>query len=536
MSIGSFSDTPLDSPHTLMDEINSYQTSQTLVTDSGVLSVTNHSASLYEEENVSVAGNSFQYSWQHAADLQRGLSGGLYQEALPTPRTFPDPFTLPSPTAKITDRTPLLRPAVFSPDIDHQVPLPRYFLSGSYDTHTVLSDASIASFNPGGKCTFGQTLFNSIAVLLGVGMLAQPLAFAYAGWVMGTILLVSFGFISCYTAKILARIIRSEPHLKLYTDIGRRAFGTRPTLVISIAFFLELFLLSVLLVTLYADSLESLIPTYSSATYKLLALVILIPTLFFPLSALSYTSILGIVSLVLIVVVVFVDGTAKSDAPGSLWVPAETFLGIDGWNHLGKAFGLFMAGFAGHGVLPSLVHDMEDPSQFDTMANWAFFFSTFIYLLIGGAGYFMFGMSVSEEVSRDLLLTPGYNAVLNKICLWMLVVSPLSKFALVVQPLNTAIEKLFKLQCKPARRNLRRQLLCIAQRLSITLLTVAVSIIVPDFGQVTELMGSFSAFLIVVICPIGAKMAITRTCGCFDVLVLAISFLMGTWGTITAFL
>ena len=70
----------------------------------------------------------------------------------------------------------------------------------------------------------------------------------------------------------------------------------------------------------------------------------LIPSLFFPLSALSYTSILGIVSLVLIVVVVFVDGTVKSDAPGSLWVPAETFPGIDGWNHLGKAFGLFMAG------------------------------------------------------------------------------------------------------------------------------------------------------------------------------------------------
>ncbi|KAG7443486.1 uncharacterized protein BT62DRAFT_333748 [Guyanagaster necrorhizus] len=367
-------------------------------------------------------------------------------------------------------------------------------------------------------------------------MLAQPLAFAYAGWVAGTFLLVSFGFISCYTAKILARIIHSEPHLKLYTDIGRRAFGARSTLVISIAFFLELFLLSVLLVTLYADSLESLVPAHSPVTYKLLALVILIPTLFFPLSALSYTSILGIASLLLILVVVFIDGTSKLDAPGSLWSPAETYPGIRSWNHLGKAFGLFMAGFAGHGVLPSLVHDMEDPCQFDTMANWAFFFSTVIYLLIGGAGYLMFGTPVSEEISRDLLRTPGYNAVLNKICLWMLVVSPLSKFALVVQPLNATVEKLFKSQNKPAHQNPRQRLLGIAQRLSITLLTVGVSIIVPDFGQVTELMGSFSAFLIVVICPIGAKLTITRTCGFFDVLVLGISVLMGTWGTITAFL
>ncbi len=261
--------------------MSSDQTSQTLATDSGTLSVTNPSASLYEEENISVATDGFQYSWEHAADLQRGLSGGLYLEALPAPRMFPDPFTLPSPTAKINDRTPLLRPAVFSPDVDHQVPLPRYFLSGSYDTPTVSSDASIASFNPGGKSTFGQTVKYYLHSPLHA-LIRFPAAFQFhrgfaRGWnassAAGVCLCrVGYGDDSTYfvwfhqllhvrltslslrrietddhltyqSAKILARIIRSEPHLKLYTDIGRRAFGTRPTLVISIAFFLELFLL-----------------------------------------------------------------------------------------------------------------------------------------------------------------------------------------------------------------------------------------------------------------------------------------------------
>lgn len=42
-------------------------------------------------------------------------------------------------------------------------------------------------------------LFNSVAILLGIGMLSEPLAFAYAGWGTGTILIVSYGFIACYT-------------------------------------------------------------------------------------------------------------------------------------------------------------------------------------------------------------------------------------------------------------------------------------------------------------------------------------------------
>lgn len=42
-------------------------------------------------------------------------------------------------------------------------------------------------------------LFNSIAILLGFGMLSEPLAFAYAGWICGTLLVVGYGLITCYT-------------------------------------------------------------------------------------------------------------------------------------------------------------------------------------------------------------------------------------------------------------------------------------------------------------------------------------------------
>ena len=70
----------------------------------------------------------------------------------------------------------------------------------------------------------------------------------------------------------------------------------------------------------------------------------LIPTVFLPLPFLSYASLLGIVSTVLLIGVVFVDGLSKFDAPGSLWSPATTSFRFCNLEGLGLAFGLFMAG------------------------------------------------------------------------------------------------------------------------------------------------------------------------------------------------
>ncbi|KAJ8084203.1 hypothetical protein PM082_002970 [Marasmius tenuissimus] len=399
----------------------------------------------------------------------------------------------------------------------------------------------------GGHSTFGQTLFNSIAILLGIGLLSEPLAFAYAGWISGTVLIVLYGFLSCYTAKILARMIREDSRLRSYADIGRKAFGQRSTVFISIMFCLELFAVSVVLVTLYADSLHAIFPETSSNTFKIWGLILLVPTVFLPLSLLSYTSILGILSTVTLVVVVLADGLTKREYPGSLWSPAPTSFNIDSWTNLGLAFGLFMAGFSGHAVIPSLARDMANPDQFDTMINWAFIVSTAIYTLIGYVGYLMFGNEVSDEISMDLLRTPGYNPYLNKIALWMLVVSPISKFALTTQPLNAALEVLLGIESAVATpedmamkmsasmRWSLKDFLSSFQRILVTLASVSVSVAVPEFSAMMAFLGSFSAFMLCIIGPVVAKVALDRKCGTADALILLVGVVMVVWGTGSAF-
>lgn len=410
---------------------------------------------------------------------------------------------------------------------------------------------------PEGSSTFGQTLFNAIAILLGIGMLSEPLAFAYAGWICGTLLIISYGFVTCYTAKILARIVLTDHRVRSYSDIGRKAFGPKSMPFISAMFCLELFSVSVILVTLYADSLSIVVPAFSSNTYKIMGIAVLVPMVFLPLSLLSYTSILGIICTVFLLAVIFIDGLSKRDAPGSLWSPAETDLGVGSLEQLGVAFGLFMAGFSGHAVMPSLARDMIDPSQFDTAMNYAFTFATFVYGIIGIAGYLMFGRDVSDEVSQNLLRVPGYNPWLNKIALWMLVLNPLSKFALSARPLNLTIETLLgintgfipphdndsgsgpKLAAKPNPRLFNwafKRILLIFERVMLVCLAITVSILVPEFSSMMAILGSFSAFVLAVIGPVSAKVALERKCGLWDGFLLALASVMAIWGTGAAFL
>ncbi|CAE6480796.1 unnamed protein product [Rhizoctonia solani] len=386
---------------------------------------------------------------------------------------------------------------------------------------------------PRGSSSYGQTLFNAIAILLGVGMLSEPLAFAYAGWIGGFILITFYGFLTCYTAKILARIILSDGRLRTYADIGQKAFGPRSNAFTSLLFCLELFSLRrvriyVVLVVLFSDSMHAVAPQFSSHEYKVLGLIILLPSIFLPLHLLSFASLLGILATVFIIVVIFVDGFSK---------------------------------FAGHAVIPSLARDMAEPERFDSMINWAFFVATLIYGVVGAGGYVMFGRDVSDEVSVDLMKITEYNQTLNKIAVWMLVISPLTKFALCTRPLNVTIEIMLGIdQCNPPAhspeqppspsqkqqvstdivpshhaREQRNMILRAIERTSLALAVVAVAILFPEFGVVMAFLGAFSAFMLCVIGPICAKTAMNRKLEVLDAVLLVVAVGMAASGTWVAF-
>ena len=82
--------------------------------------------------------------------------------------------------------------------------------------------------------------------------------------------------------------------------------------------------------------------------------------------------------------------------------------------------------------------------------------------------------------------------------------------------------------------NLKRVLI-VAERIAFTFLSVGVSILIPEFSSVMAFLGSFSAFMLCVIGPVLAKIALAGRCGLWDTLLLVIASVMAVWGTFSAF-
>ncbi|GAA5905724.1 hypothetical protein JCM8208_000878 [Rhodotorula glutinis] len=407
-----------------------------------------------------------------------------------------------------------------------------------------------------GESTWGQTLFNTVNVLIGVGLLAEPLAFADAGWVGGMLLLVFCALVTNYTAKMLAAMMKQDRTSATYADVLIKAYGPWARETIYFLFVVELATFSVATVTLFADSMASLFPRFSSLFFKLISYLILLPTTYLPLRVLSLTSLLGIMSSVVLLAVLITDGLIKKTAPGSFWDPMATSI-VPRWGRFPISFGLLMSGFSGHAVVPSLYRDMAHPEHFASMINVAYIIAFVVSVVFGVFGYLMFGNSVSSEITRDLASTVGYPVALNQLAVWMVAINPLVKYAIANKPLVTTFEHLVGLH-KPVAAPppppaptssdsaiatgtsvstlhhrasnsalstspspTRRVLVAAAAaerrihrvryyllRPAASLLCVGLAIAIPEFDRVLAFLGSASAFVICVIGPVGAYLIV----------------------------
>ena len=210
-----------------------------------------------------------------------------------------------------------------------------------------------------GQSTLPQTVFNSVNVLIGVGLLSLPLGLNYSGWLVGMIFLLLAAVTMRYTAAVLAKCLDVNPSLIGFADLAYQAFGERARVATAFLFTLELVAACVALVMLFADSLDALIPGWGRTEWKLLCGLVLLPLNFVPLRYLSITSVLGIISCIgsmslawngiqrradhaVVVILILIDGVWKAHSPGSLRDPASTSFFPQRWSTLPLSFGLMI--------------------------------------------------------------------------------------------------------------------------------------------------------------------------------------------------
>jgi solute carrier family 32 (vesicular inhibitory amino acid transporter) len=145
-----------------------------------------------------------------------------------------------------------------------------------------------------GQSTLPQTIFNSVNVLVGVGLLSLPLALKYSGWIVGMVFLLFSVISTSYTAKLLAKCLDVDSSLITFADLAYVSFGNKARVAVSILFSLELLAACVALIVLFADSMNDLVPGLDIIGWKVVCGIILMPLAFLPLRLLSFTSILGV--------------------------------------------------------------------------------------------------------------------------------------------------------------------------------------------------------------------------------------------------
>ena len=70
----------------------------------------------------------------------------------------------------------------------------------------------------------------------------------------------------------------------------------------------------------------------------------------------------------------------------------------------------------------------------------------------------------------------------------------------------------------------------------VSILATLVAIYVPGFSSLMAFLGAFSAFLICILGPIAAKVAIEGRCGTVDAIQFAVVLMMMVWGTLASFM
>ncbi|KAF2669338.1 hypothetical protein BT63DRAFT_425074 [Microthyrium microscopicum] len=369
-----------------------------------------------------------------------------------------------------------------------------------------------------GRSTLPQTVFNSINVLIGVGLLSMPLGLLYSGWVIGIVFFFFAVLSTQYTAKLLAKCLDVDNSLVTFADLAYVSFGPRARIATSILFSLELIAACVALIILFADSLNALLPGWSVLAWKLFCGILLIPLSFLPLRLLSFTSVLGILSCLGIFLAVVTDGILKPETPGSLRAPATTYLFPQRWQTVPLAFGLLMSPWGGHSVFPNIYRDMRHPYKYRRAVNITYIFTGALDLGMAVIGLLMFGDGVHDEITSNiLLLGDAYPPGLSLFIVICIAIIPLTKVPLNARPIVTTVEVIFGLvdygnmshghgseeEGNSSRFSFGANLARVLIRVGIVVVFVVIAMLFPSFDRIMTLLGSVCCFSICIMLPVG---------------------------------
>lgn len=380
------------------------------------------------------------------------------------------------------------------------------------------------------KSTSLQTIFNSINVLIGLGVFSIPLAFHMSGWILGLASLTFAAYSTNLAAILIGRIMERYPHLRNYQDIGVFVFGSQIGVFILVTFALDLLGAGLSMIIMFADSFNTLFPSIAALHLKVFVVCVLFVLNFMPLRLLSFLSLIGILCTSTTCLVIFLAGFFKPNSPGSLIEIMPTNLWPTSTVDFFFALGLHLAPWGGLSTFPEIHLDMQHPTKYDHCMNVSFGFSYLVDLSTGILGFLMFGSIIEDEVTKSILSTPGYPKIIGSIVVTLMGFLPISKLPLVSRPIITSLDSILG--------GTVNKWVYLANRVLVSVVYLFLSLVLTNFGVVMSLLGSAICFAICITLPLIYYLKLFDVKG-WELIklqtIVALSILGAVFGTLAVF-
>lgn len=375
-----------------------------------------------------------------------------------------------------------------------------------------------------------KTFFNGVNALSGVGILSIPFALASGGW-LSLVLLFAIALAAFYAGLLIKRCMEADSTIRTFPDIGERAFGNIGRTVASVFMYTELYLVVSGFLILEGDNLHNLFPEVQFEAYGLkvggrasfvivVALIILPSVWLDNLSILSYISATGVIASIIIVVSIFCVG-----AFGGVGFHHKGE--VLNWSGIPTAVSLYGFCYCAHPVFPTLYNSMKKRHHFSKVLLLCFLCTTISYASMAVIGYLMFGPKVDSQITLNLPI----RKLSSRVAIYTTLVNPLSKYALMLEPVSSATENWF-----PGYH--KKRLVRILIRTALVATQVFVAVAVPFFGYLMSLVGAFLSVTASIIIPCLCYLKIAGMNRDFELVLtlstLVLSALIAIFGTYTS--
>ncbi|KAL5167343.1 Protein NRT1/ PTR FAMILY 7.3 [Glycine soja] len=355
-------------------------------------------------------------------------------------------------------------------------------------------DKAIAS-HPSTKnsVSFFRTCLKGLNAISGVGILSVPYALASGGW-LSLVLLFAIATTAFYTGMLIKRCMDKYSNIRTYPDIGELAFGKTGRLIVSVSMYTELYLVSIGFLILEGDNLSNLFPIGEvqiaglaiggKQFFVILVSLIILPTVWLDnLSLLSYVSASGVFASAFIIL--SISWTATFDEVGFHQKGTSV-----NWNGIPTAVSLYAFCYCAHPVFPTLYNSMTNKHQFSNVLLLCFLLTTVGYASMAIIGYLMFGADVESQITLNLPL----NKVSSKLAIYITLVNPISKYALMATPITNALKDLLPSTYKNRVTNILVSTVMVIG-------TTIVALVVPFYGYLMSLVGAFLSVTASILLP-----------------------------------